>query len=346
MDYKFIYGGNWDFKGELKGIKAFALDEKGQAKEIGIFGERTAQSIMTILGSKLISVSELNAGGYINSYAIEDDGTLTSLSELYTDSAKLSYVVADPKGSFVYVSSMGDGSVRMVEVADDGSMEVVSSYRLTGHSVTKRQSVAKVHSVMISPDSRWLAAANLGADEIDIFAVDRDKRTITLHSTAAVDFMQEPRHMAFTPDGRFLYVLTEGGSRIYVYAMEEGNATMLAAYNTLDVNDRRGSAAADIVISSDGRYLYSTNRGQNSIVLWNISRDTGYLEKAAVYTNVSEGPRGLTLSPGGSELLSANYEGNSITRISRNPATGELGNVIETLDKPAAGCVRTYAYCE
>ncbi len=340
MSFRYFYAGNWDFKGELAGVHAFRFDtETGLAAENGVWGEQTGQSILAVLGDSMISVCELGNGGHVVSYRMEKDGTLTVKDVLDTDSAKLSYVSADPLGKYVFVSSMGDGTVKMIAVGDEAKLTLADEYRLTGHSLTPRQVQAKVHSVKPSPDGRFLAAANLGADELDIFAVDREKERLRLVSTMPVDWGKEPRHMAFSPDGSFLYLLTEAGNRLYVYGFGEGILTERASYNTLNPAEKPAGAAADIAVTADGKMIYTTNRGQSNIALWKVL-ESGLLDITGFYECGGSSPRGLCLSPDEEELFCANDESGTVAVIKRDRETGALGPVLQTFPVKKAGCVR------
>ena len=342
MAFQYAYCGAWNFKGEIAGLKGFTWDAgTGTLSENGIFGEDfRGQSILTIAGDKVVSVCELGKGGRVVCYQICEDGKLTVLDALETQSAKLSYVVAAPGKPYVFVSSMGDGTVKMIRIAQDGKLTITDEWRLTGHSVTKRQLIAKVHSVMISPDGELLAAANLGADEVALFCVDYEKEALQLLSTAPVDFGKEPRHMAFTPDSKILFVLTEGGNRIYDFAVAGRKALKeRAVYSVLNPEEEETGAAADILVSKDGKYVYSTNRGQNNIAVWRIL-ESGLLDIVAYCPCGGEGPRGIFLTEGDEELLCVNNDDGSFTIMKRDAVTGLLSDTIARGEVPCAGCVR------
>lgn len=342
MSFRYAFCGAWNFRGEVKGVKAFRVDAaSGQLAANGVYGEDFAgQSILAVAGDKLISVCELGRGGRVVSYAIEADGALRVLDAAAFDSAKLSYVTAAPSGKYVFVSSMGDGTVKMIRVAEDGKLTLVDEWKLTGHSVTPRQSQAKVHSVMISPDGSLLAAANLGADELELFRVDYARERLCLAASVPVDFGREPRHMAFHPSGTYLYLLTESGNRIYVYRVGDGQLRELAAYDTLNPEGEQTGAAADIVAGAGGRLIYSTNRGQNNIAVWRVL-ESGLLDLAGFFDCGGRSPRGLNLTPDGSALLCANNDSGTLTVLPLDPATGLPGAAVQSLDVPFAGCVRS-----
>lgn len=351
MSFQYVYTGGWcnfrgeiaGFKGEVKGLRTFRWDaEQSALLDNGIAAEQLlGQSILALAGDVLIAVCELGKGGKVVSYQIRPDGTLVLKDVLEFASAKLSYCVASPDGKYVFVSSMGDGTVKMIRIHPDASLTLKDEYQLTGHSVTPRQAQAKVHSVMISPDGTLLGAANLGADELELFRVDYEKEALRLVCSKPVDWGKEPRHMAFHPTGNYLYLLTEGGNRIYDYRITPDHKLQeLAVYSTLDPDQPAQGAAADIVVSKDGRTVYSSNRGQSNVAVWRVL-DSGLLDCVAFVPCGGKGPRGLNISPDGGELLCANNEDGTVTVLPLDPKTGIPGAPAAIANVPCAACVRT-----
>ena len=149
MSFQYVYCGGWSnfrgevagFKGEVKGLHVLKWNRNaGVLEDNGLFEEQIlGQSILAVAGDTLISVCELGKGGKVVSYRIHSDGSLERKDILEFTSAKLSYCVTDPRGKYVFVSSMGDGTVKMIRIGDDGKLTLTDEYQLTGHSVTPRQ---------------------------------------------------------------------------------------------------------------------------------------------------------------------------------------------------------------
>ncbi len=335
-----LYCGAWSFKTPVSGITAFSLRD-GQWEKLGCFGsEIPAQSILAITGDELLAVSERRDGGSVIRYRIQSNGALKTVGRLDFESPLLSFVAAAPNGKYAFVSSMGSNTVKMLRLEEDGGLALTDEWLLTGHSVTNRQETAKTHSVKVSPDGTLLAVANLGADELELFRIDYEKETLRLIQSVPVDFGRQPRHMAFHPGGGYLYLLTESGNRVYVYCLQNDRLTELAAYNTLDPNKKAGGMAADIALSADGRFVYATNRAQNNIAVWR-TLSSGLLDPVGHYDCGGEGPRGIDLSPDGKALFCANNDSGNVSILALNEKTGAPEGIIQTLDVPAAACVRS-----
>lgn len=334
-----LYCGAWSFKAPVCGVTAFALHD-GTWEKLGCFGtEVPAQSILALSGDTLLAVSERRDGGSVIRYRIRGDGTPELTGKLDFESPLLSFIAAAPNGKYAFVSSMGSNTLKMLRLEADGGLTLTDEWLLTGHSVTNRQETAKTHSVRISPDGTLLAAANLGADELELFLVDYERETLRLIQSVPVDFGRQPRHMAFHPSGEYLYLLTEAGNRVYVYRLQDRGLTELAAYNTLDPNTKPGGMAADIAVSADGAFVYASNRAQNNIAVWRILK-SGLLDLVGHYDCGGEGPRGLELSPDGRALFCANNDSGSITVLARDAESGALSRPLQTLEMPFAACVR------
>ena len=335
----YLYCGSWSFQTPPCGIAAFALKDS-RWEPLGTFGtDVPAQSILAFAGKDLLSVSERRDGGNVVRYRIREDGTPEPVGLYTCDTPLLSYVTASPDGQYAFVTSMGSNRLKMLRLEEDGSLRLTDEKQFTGHSILNRQESAKTHSSRVSPDGTLLAVANLGADEVELFRIDRETETLTLTQSVPVDFGRQPRHMAFRPDGRFLYLLTEAGNRVYVFRVRDGRLAELAAYNTPDPDFAPGGYAADIGIREDGQFLYASNRGQSNVAVWRVLPD-GLLDLAGHYDCGGKGPRGLVLSPDGGTLFCANNESGNVTVLSVDPATGVPEGVRQVLDVPFAACVR------
>ena len=336
---KNLYCGGWSFQNPTSGVCAFAL-RGGKWERLGVYGtEIPAQSILAIGGDTLLAVSERRDGGAVVRYRLGENGEPAVIGKLDFDTPLMSYVSLSPDGRYAFTSSMGSPRVKMIRLENDGSMRLADEWLLTGHSVTDRQRSAKSHSVQVSPDGRLLAVANFGADELELFAIDRERERLRLLQSVAVDFGRQPRHMVFHPCGGWLYLLTESGNRVYVYRLQNDTLTELAAYSTQDPDKKATGMAADIAIRPDGAFLYASNRGQNNVTVWRVL-PSGLLDTVGYFDCGGAGPRGIAVNGDGSTLLCANNDSGTVTVLPLDRDTGVPGKPVQTLDMPAAACVR------
>lgn len=337
MSSELLYCGAMAFNQPISGISVFSY-ENGTAGEVKIYGDNVkSQSILTKAGDYMISVSEIRGSGSICSYRIPEDGSLEQVFVMPTDIGPLSYVSSTPDGAYVFVTCMGTGCLMMLRVNEDGTLTLTDDRRMTGHGISARQINGKTHSSQVSPDGRLIACANLGADEVDLFRIDRENEKLVYLMAAPVDWGQLPRHMAFNADGTMLYLVTEVGCRIYAFAVKEDKLEEVATYLVKDDTKADRIMTSDIRISPDGKFIAAAIRGQNKVVVYKIL-ESGLLDIVGHFPCGGEETRGLAFGKKGDELFCANNSG-TITRLSFDRLTGELGAPEVIAEVPAAGSV-------
>lgn len=337
MSSGLLYCGAMSFSNYVGGITVLKYQD-GAAEKLGVYGEEiSSQSILTKAGDYIISVSEVRGSGKIISYRICEDGSLEKVNVVDTDLGPLSYVSSTPDGKYVFVTCMGTGCLQMYRVNEDGSPTLTHDLRMTGHSINARQNNGKTHSSQITPDGRLIACANLGADELDLYRIDRENEKLVLLQAVPIDFGQLPRHMAFNADGSMLYLDTELGCRIYAFEVCGDKLVEKAAYSLLDDSDAPKVMASDIRISPDGRIVCAAVRGQNQIAVFKVL-GSGLLDIVGHFSCGGDETRGLGFSKDSSELFCANNDG-TITCMSVDPESGALGEAKVIAEVPAAGSV-------
>jgi 6-phosphogluconolactonase len=341
----FVYCGSWGFKSDTRGVSIFRYDAEGRKLvAIGRNGDQLTQSIIAARGGMLFTINERREEGKVTSYRIQPDGSLRLLDCIEPGGASLSYISIDPAGPYLLVSSMGIGAVHVIRYGDDGALTHTGTQLYMGHSISPRQQNSRVHGVFPSPDGSAVIANNFGADEVILHTLDRESGKLRAAQNIAVDWGQGPRHGAWHPSSRFVYVLTEMGSRIYAFAHKNGRLHTVAIYSALSSDMAAEGYAADIIVSGDGRFLYATNRGQQNIGCWAINQNSGTLELIGHYSCGGENPRSICMGFEEEIILVANNAG-TVAVLERNPATGAIGSAIQTQPVPNAACVR-WIYAE
>lgn len=276
------------------------------------------------------------AAGYIIDAS---DGSLALLNKAATVPARTCHIALDGTRRNAVVSSYSAGLVGLSPIGEDGRLgELADLHRHEGTGLLPKQDRPRAHSVTFDRNSRFAVACDLGADRLFVYRLDAVAHKLVPHGTTASEPGAGPRHMAFHPRQPYAYVINELNSTVSAYAYDE-DAGMLSAighYSTLPESFSGANACADIHLSADGRYLYGSNRGHESIVVFAVDADTGTLSAIQHEPVLGEHPRNFALSPDGRFLLVANQNTDSVVTFARDADTGLLhptGDVL-TVSKP------------
>jgi len=263
------------------------------------------------------------------------------------------YVSLHSSGHWAVIANYTGGSLSAYPILPDGSLlPYRQNIQHTGHSVdTLRQAKPHVHSVLFSPDQRYIYAQDLGTDKIVIYrwkdedAAQLPKMPSLLQAAGSVVTVpgSGPRHLTFHPNGKYAYLVEEmGGSvDVYRYHPENGNLDSLQRIAT-HVADAKGPfSSADLHVSPDGRFLYVSNRGsENTLTIFSVDPATGTLHTVGYQSVFGKEPRNFTLDPSGQFLLVANQVSNNIVIFRVDRKTGLLHATGETLDVPSPSCLK------
>jgi 6-phosphogluconolactonase len=252
----------------------------------------------------------------------------------------------DAVGKTVVVANYSTGNVAALPVRDDGSLGPVAAFvQHSGTSVDpKRQTGPYAHSIVISPDNRFALAADLGTDKVLIYRLDSSTVKLTPNNTqpfANVSPGSGPRHLTFHPNGKRVYVINELLNTItfFDYASETGVLTQRQEIATLPADFSGTSHTADLKITPDGKFLYGTNRGHDSIAIFRIA-DNGQLNLVRMEPSLGTGPQNLLITPDGRWLLCANMPGNNVAVFAIDPLTGGLTASGSPVHIPMPSCIR------
>jgi 6-phosphogluconolactonase (cycloisomerase 2 family) len=224
-------------------------------------------------------------------------------------------------------ANYGSGSVAVHALNDDGSIGARTD--LVQHQGADRDPHA--HQVLPDPAGEWVLAVDLGADSVYVYGLADG--TLTLHQQLRLPAGAGPRHLAFHPSEPLVYVLGELRPEITVATWENGTLTPGQVIPTA----RAGNAPAEIAVSSDGRFVYASNRGDDTIAAFAVNGD----ELTALGSTPTGGawPRHFTLSPDERRIYVSNQNSGTVTWLPRDPATGTLGGVEGAAALPSVGIV-------
>jgi len=348
------YVGTYTSKTTSKGIYAYRFDPaKGQLTSIGVAAESVDPSFLAVhpSGKYLYAVNELSnfngeVSGAVSAFAIDaKTGALKFLNQVPTRGAGTCYVSLDKTGSFVLAANYDSGSIASFPVHGDGSLGTASGF--VQHSGTgpnkERQEGPHAHWIGTSPDNRFALAVDLGLDQVIVYGFEGDKGIFTpmLSGFAKVKPGSGPRHLAFHPNGKFAYVISEMASTVTVfsYKAKTGSFSSLQTISTLP-NDYSGpKEAAEIAVHPSGKFLYASNRGHDSIAVFAINQKKGTLQSLGQVLTGGKTPRHFAIDPTGKYLLVENQESNNIVIFHIDLATGSLTPTGQTVEAPSPVCI-------
>jgi 6-phosphogluconolactonase len=347
-----VYFGTYTSRGEnaSKGIYRSELDlETGKLSRPVLAAEARNPSFLELHpgGKFLYAVSESGGAGSVSAYAIDaDTGKLKFLNRQSSGGAGPCHVCIDHAGKNVLVANYGSGSASVIPIKADGELaEPTGFVQHTGSSVNpRRQKGPHAHSINVSPDNRFAYVADLGIDKIMIYRLDVEKGTIAANSPpfAKVNPGAGPRHFSFSPNGKFAYVINELDCTVTVFAFEPASGALkqIQTIATLPNDFDGSSTCAEVRVHPSGKFLYGSNRGHDSIVVYQIDPAEGTLTFVEHETADIKTPRNFNIDPTGEFCLVANQGGDSVVVFRIDRKTGALEPTGHKISVPKPVCVR------
>ncbi|UKS28832.1 lactonase family protein [Paenibacillus sp. HWE-109] len=266
--------------------------------------------------------------GAASAYTVNPaNGDLTFLNNEITLPATTCHIQLDHDNQVVMVASYHGGMVGLSPILDDGGIGTTADIQQHhGASVLTVQDRPRAHSVFLDRTSRYIGVCDLGLDKIKLYKLDLAEKKLFPHSEVQVNPGSGPRHFAFHPSYAFGYVINELSSTVtaFRYDEERGELTEIQTISTLPDTFEGENACADIHVSPDGRFLYGSNRGHESIVVYAIDAATGLLSIVEYAPVLGKHPRNFAISPDGKHVLVANKDTDNIVSFSRDAVTGKL----------------------
>jgi 6-phosphogluconolactonase len=339
-----------------KGVYLSRLDlASGALTPPELAGVTASPSFLAVHPSQnfLYAVNEIGnfqgkESGSVTAFAIDrKTGRLTALNQQPSVGGGPAHLIVDKTGRNVLVANYGGGSIAVVPIGTDGALKPPSAFiQHTGASVNpQRQKGPHAHSINVDPANRFAYVADLGLDKVLVYRFDADKGSLVASDPpfASVEPGAGPRHFAVHPNGRFAYVINE--IRVTVTAfrrdIDRGSLTELQTISTLPPGQavEPGYSTADVQVHPSGRFLYGSNRGHDSIVVFAIDETSGRLTHVENRPTEGSTPRGFGIDPSGSYLLAANQRSDSVVVFRIDRQTGRLTPTGHTVDVGAPVCV-------
>ena len=314
-----------------QGIYKYSIDSEGVMNALGLVAETTNPSFLAISPDRrhLIACNEIkdNTGqGRIESYSIKDD-RLELLSSSPSGGAHPCHVSIDPNG-VVLVANYSGGNVSLLKMDQNGVLsDLLDTKQHSGSSITSRQQGPHAHSIWSDPHTNTIVAVDLGIDKLVMYELNEAASQLVPSNPPSFSMPpgSGPRHLCIHPSKRWIYVINELSNSISHLQWVEGTGyTLEQTYETLPEDFEGENTCADIKISADGRFVYGSNRGHNSIVIFEVNPESGTLMLVGHQSTMGSNPRNFNLTPDEQFLIVANQSSNNLISFARDEETGLL----------------------
>jgi len=349
-----VYVGTYT-SGKSKGIYLYRLDLKsGELKHVAKTKDVKDPSFLALAPGRrnLYAVNEVEdfggkKSGALSSFAIDQrNGNLRLLNQQPSLGGAPCYVDVDRGGRFVLVANYSGGNVAVLPIRSDGSLgEATDLKQYHGSSINlERQEGPHAHCIVLDPANRFAYGCDLGTDKVMIYRFDARRGKLIPGRMPWVQLKPGagPRHITFRPDGKHAYVINEMHATVTVFAhdRERGTLKEVQTIPTLPADFTAENTSADIHVSPDGRFLYCSNRGHDSIAAFQIDPRHGKLTFVAHQSSGGKAPRNFAIDPTGAFVLVANQKSDNIVTFRRDAKTGRLSATGHVAEVPSPVCLK------
>jgi len=349
------FGSGKILEGKGEGIYIYRMDQSSGALEL--LGKSTGIMNPSYLAFGptqlfLYAVNELKSHegepiGTVSAFRVDPNtGELGFLNKRLTRGNDPCHVLVDKQGRCVFVANFMSGSVCVLPVLGDGSLGEASDFiQHEGSSIDPvRQRGPHAHSVTLDQANRFAFVPDLGLDRIMIYEFDGQHGKLKPHRAPWITMKPGagPRHMAFHPSGRFAYLINELDSTLEALSYDASTGTFreLQIVSTLPQGFSGKSACGDVQVSSSGEFVYGSNRGHDSVVVYKIDQHTGRLTYIGHESTQGKTPRHFGIDPSGTFLLAANQDTDTIVTFRIDLHTGGLTPTGYVTLVPTPVCVK------
>ncbi len=340
-------------EGKSKGIYRMTLDAaSGKLSEPILAAELDNPSFLAVhpTNKYLYAVNETskrgNPGG-VTAFALDPaSGKLTKLNRQSSGGDGPCHLVVDSAGKNVLVANYGGGSVSVLPIGPDGKLAPASEFIRHSGKVAdpQRQGSPHAHSINLDKANRFAVVADLGLDRIFVYKFDPTQGRLAPNDPPSVKLKDRtgPRHFAFHPDGKHAYVINEINCTItaFDYDQVRGVLTEIQTVPTMPVAVEPRHSTAEIVVHPSGKFLYGSNRGHDSLVVYAIEPGTGRLTLVEHEPTGGKTPRNFAVDPTGAFVLAENQSSDTIVVLRVDPRTGALESTGQIVGVPSPSCVK------
>jgi 6-phosphogluconolactonase len=341
--------GTYTEKTDSKGIYAFDFDaETGHLSHKGVAAETLNPSWVAIHpnGKFAYAANEAGPKSTITAFAIDaKSAKLTQLNQLSALGADPCYLSFDKTGKYLFAANYSSGNVVVFPILPDGKLgEHTTNVKDAGTlgPNKERQEGPHAHWVHVSPDNRFVFVSDLGLDGILSYHFNASNGTLTPNNPLIAKLTpgSGPRHVAFSANGKFVYVISELANTVtaFSYNADKGTLSQLQILSTLPGDFTGRNDDAEIAVDSSNKWLFASNRGHDTIAVFAINPD-GTLHEVNEYPTGGKEPRHFTIDPTGKFLLAENQYSNSVVVFRIDPTTGALSKVSQADNVPSPVCL-------
>jgi 6-phosphogluconolactonase len=332
-----IFAGTYTDKGTSRGIYGFRWDgDAGTMTPLGLAAATVNPSFLALSPDRrhLYTVNEVDdyhgeKSGSITSFVV-DGPKLKPINVVSSTGGGPCNIAVDFTGKAVFVANYDGGSAASFRVLPSGGLsKAVSSFQYTGHGADpKRQAAPHTHCTTVSRDNRYVLVNDLGLDHVSVYHLDPLTARLTPNTPPSYEALpgSGPRSFTFHPTGQWAYSLNEIASTLDVLAWdgEGGTLSRIQNISTLPEGFTGSNTAATVAVDSAGRFVYASNRGDNSVAVFSIHDRQGTLKAIQRVDCGGKSPRHFALDPGNQWLLVANQDSSNIVVFARSPRSGLL----------------------
>jgi 6-phosphogluconolactonase len=348
-----LYVGTYTTTGKSDGIYLYGMDPgTGTLNRINSFKSVNPSFLITDRKRlRLYAVNEVaeyagKPGGGVSAFEIDRSTlNLRLLNEQATNGADPCHLTMDRRAKTLLVANYTGGSLTALPVRSDGTLGMAIELKQhEGSSIKEQQKGPHAHCIILDTAERYALAADLGIDKVMIYRFDPMTGKLTPGQQPSAELQQGagPRHLTLHPNGKYLYVINELDSTMtaFKYNGTNGTLTQIETVSTLPSDFSGVSYCADVHVSPSGKFLYGSNRGHNSIVVFEIDQRSGKLKALEHVSTEGNWPRNFVIDPSGRFLLVANQRSDNVVTFTIHPQTGRLKPNGQVAEIPVPVCLR------
>jgi len=342
-DYNLIIG-TYTNTGKSEGIYVYDFNTNTadfKAKSVTKNVENPSYLALGAGNKTIYAVNETGESSAVSAFRFDAaSGKLTFLNKQATG-ADPCYVIADQKN--VITANYSGGSLSVFGIKKDGSLSALKLLaQHTGKSIVKpQQDQPHVHMAQFTPDGKYIVVNDLGTDKIFLYRYNPSLNEKVLQTQYSIDVTPGtgPRHLVFSKDGKYAYLVGEINAGITVFSYSDGNLNEIQQTKLTEDGFTGQNGAADIHLSPDGKFLYASNRGsENKITIFAIEKG-GLLSIRGYASTLGKGPRNFVIDPSGKYLLVGHQYTNDVVIFERNLETGALKDTGKRIEVGAPVCL-------